>query len=256
MFIVIIIFATILIIRIKKLLVADGLSKNEYDMKKVGNHLSPKEFNEAINDPESIIVDMRNYYESEVGHFENAICPDTPTFRETLPVIKEQLTGNKNNKLLLYCTGGIRCEKASAYLIHHGFKDVNQLEGGIIEYAHEIKNKKIKSKFIGKNYVFDDRMNEPITEDIISHCHQCDMPSSNHTNCKNQACHILFIQCNECTLKYSHCCSTECNNIINLSLDEQRNIRKTPRLAAPLKHFQKNVKPKLKDLIADREKIN
>ena len=243
-----------LIVRIKDKLVADGLDESEYNLNKIGNYLSPKEFNKAIDDPTSIIIDVRNYYESEVGHFQNAICPDVATFKESLPLIKNTLSDKKNNKILLYCTGGIRCEKASSFLIQNGFTDVNQLEGGIIEYAHHVKKNALKSKFLGKNFVFDGRMNESITNDIISKCHQCDRPSDEHTNCNNQACHILFIQCKKCSKKFDHCCSKECQSISNLPLDEQRIIRKKLHQAAPLKQFQTSVKPKLKDLIREKNK--
>jgi len=192
---------------------------------------------------------MRNYYESEVGHFENAICPNVETFKDLLPLVKDMLNGNEKNKLLLYCTGGIRCEKASAYLIKHNFENVYQLKGGIIEYAHQIKEKKLTCKFKGKNFVFDARMGEKITDDIISTCHQCDTPSDSHVNCNNQACHILFIQCNKCNEKFKGCCSKYCLEIINKPLDEQKKLRKEPFKAAPLRKFQQGTKPRLKDLL-------
>ena len=187
-------------------------------------------------------------------NFKNAICPDVDTFKDALTNVKEQLTGKENHKILLYCTGGIRCEKASAYLKHNDFKDVNQLNGGIIEYSNQMKNKKIESKYIGKNFVFDYRMSETITEDIISNCHQCNGLSSRHTNCANQACHILFIQCEKCSEEVENCCSVECTKIAELPLEEQRRLRKNLAKAAPLKQFQTGVKPKLKELIQAREK--
>ena len=244
-----------LIIKVKNKLVADGLKESEYNLNKAGNHLSAQEFNDAMEEPNSIIIDMRNYYESEIGHFENAICPDVATFKEALPVVKKELANKKNNKILMYCTGGIRCEKASAYLIHHGFSDINQLDGGIIKYTHQIKKYNLNSKFKGNNFVFDGRMNESISNDIISLCHQCDSPSSDHTNCNNQACHILFIQCQICDRKYEGCCSVECKTIYRLPIDEQRELRKKPNLAAPLKQYQQSVKPKLKDLIQEKNKL-
>ena len=243
-----------LIIKIKHKIVADGLNENSYDLSNIGTRLNAIEFNKAMEDPDSVLVDIRNYYESEVGHFEGAICPDVETFKESLPIIKKQLEKNKNKKILLYCTGGIRCEKASAYLKHHNFKDVNQLEGGIIEYSHQVKKEKLKSKFKGKNFVFDFRMNESITEEIISNCHQCDQPSDSHTNCNNQACHILFIQCFKCNVKFNGCCSMDCKNIDSMSIEDQKKIRKNPKKAAPLKQFQKGIKPKLKDLLDEQKK--
>ena len=192
-----------LTIKIKDEIVAYKISDKEYDIEKVGKHLNYKEYHQAI-DSGATIVDMRNYYEGEVGKFEGAIIPDVDTSMELLPEVKKILQGQENNKILLYCTGGIRCEKASAYLIHHGFKDVNQLDGGIIKYANDIKKDGTKSKFLGKNFVFDHRLGENITDDVISNCHQCKTPSNNHTNCNNQACHILFIQCEECYKKYNN----------------------------------------------------
>ena len=233
-----------LIIRIKPQIVADGLIDEEYDLSNIGTHLSAEEFNEAMDQDGS-----------EVGHFEGAICPDVDTFKESLPIIKELLKGHEDDKVLLYCTGGIRCEKTSAYLKHNDFTDVNQLHGGIISYSHQIKAVNIESKFIGKNFVFDKRMGEKITEDVISNCHQCDDPSDSHTNCKNQACHILFIQCEKCTEKFGGCCSEECYDFSQLSIDEQRELRKDPEKAAPMLVFKDRVRPKLKDL-ADKRRNN
>ena len=238
-----------LIVRSKEKIVADGLDDNELDLSNVGKSLSALEFNTAMEHPNSIVVDMRNYYESEVGHFNNAICPDADTFKNILPLVKEMLKGKENNKLLLYCTGGIRCEKASAFLKHNDFKDVNQLKGGIISYIQQINKKNLENKFKGKNFVFDARIGENITEDIISKCHQCESPSNRHTNCNNQACHILFIQCEKCNLNLNGCCSKECSIIASKSIEEQKKLRKFPAKAAPLRQYQKGTKPRLKDLI-------
>jgi UPF0176 protein len=192
-----------------------------------GIHLKAKEFNNLLEDPNTIVVDFRNHYESEVGHFEGAITPDVETFRESLPIINEQLQDFKEDKnLLMYCTGGIRCEKASAYFKHQGFKNVFQLEGGIIEYTRQIKEENIESKFIGKNFVFDHRLGERITDDIVSQCHQCGKPCDNHTNCENDGCHLLFIQCDDCKATMGNCCSTECLETIHLPLEEQIKLRR------------------------------
>ena len=126
----------------------------------------------------------------------------------------------------MYCTGGIRCEKASAYLKHKGFKDVYHLEGGIIKYARDAKEKGLHNKFIGKNFVFDERLNERITDDIIASCHQCGEPFDDHSNCKNKACNLLFIQCPKCAQKYSGTCTVECQTIAALPEEEQRELRK------------------------------
>ena len=216
-----------LTIKVRNKIVADGLNDETFDVTNKGIHLKAKEFNTLLEDPNTIVVDFRNHYESEVGHFEGAITPDVETFRESLPIINEKLQDFKEDKnLLMYCTGGIRCEKASAYFKHQGFKNVFQLEGGIIEYTRQIKEENIESKFIGKNFVFDHRLGERITDDIVSQCHQCGKPCDNHTNCANDGCHLLFIQCDECKAAMENCCSEECQNIIHLSLDEQIKLRR------------------------------
>ena len=202
-------------VKVKEKLVADGLDDNAFDVTNVGCHLNAQEFHELVETGEHIVVDVRNHYESEIGHFKGAICPEADTFREELNMITDLLQNKKEAKLLLYCTGGIRCEKASAYLKHHGFKDVNQLHGGIIEYAGKIKQLNLKSNFIGKNFVFDERMGESVDGQIISHCHQCGKSCDVHLNCANELCHLLFIQCEECAKKFEHCCSLECRDLKN-----------------------------------------
>ena len=126
-------------VKVRGQIVADGLRPEDYDVTNVGAHLSAKDWNYAIEKENPVVVDMRNHYESEIGHFEGAILPEAETFKEELPMVLEKLKGKENRKILLYCTGGIRCEKTSAYLKHHGFSDVNQLHGGIIDYARQIK---------------------------------------------------------------------------------------------------------------------
>ena len=216
-----------LTIKVRHKIVADGLNDDTFDVTKKGFHLKAKEFNEILDNPDTIVVDFRNHYESEVGHFKGAITPDVETFRESLPIINEQLKDFKETKnLVMYCTGGIRCEKASAYYKHQGFKNVYQLEGGIINYAKQIKEEGLESKFIGKNFVFDNRLGERITDDIVSQCHQCGTPCDNHTNCANDGCHLLFIQCDACKETMENCCSTTCLETIHLPEAEQIKQRK------------------------------
>lgn len=214
-------------IKVRDKIVADGLNDNTFDVTNIGIHLKAQDFNNMMDDPDTIVIDMRNHYESEIGHFEGAITPDVTTFRESLPIINEQLKDYKDSKkLLMYCTGGIRCEKASAYFKHQGFKNVYQLEGGIIEYTRQIKSEGLKSRFIGKNFVFDNRLGERITDDIIAHCHQCGEPCDTHTNCANEGCHLLFIQCSKCAQKMQNCCSDACKNIVTLPQEQRRILRK------------------------------
>ena len=214
-------------IKIRDKIVADGLGNNEYDLKNNGIHVNASEFNELLNDENTIAIDMRNHYESEIGHFEGANLPDVDTFRESLPIINKKYSKHKKDKkILMYCTGGIRCEKASAYLMQNGYEKVYQLEGGIIEYTRQVKSQDIQNKFIGKNFVFDNRRSERISQKIISKCHQCGSKCDEHVNCNNEACHLLFIQCEKCRIKYNGCCSADCEEIYQLPVDDQKKLRK------------------------------
>ena len=214
-------------IKLRKNIVADGLDSVNLDLTEKGEHLSAKDFNNLIESPETLLVDMRNHYESEIGHFKGAILPDVDSFRESLPIIEKTFEKHKKSKnIVMYCTGGIRCEKASAFLKHKGYDNVYQLEGGIIEYTRQVKDQGIENKFLGKNFVFDQRRSEVITENIVSNCHQCGEKSDKHVNCANEACHLLFIQCKSCTTKYNTCCSIECQKIKSLPLEEQKKLRK------------------------------
>ncbi len=236
-------------VKVRHKIVADGLDDDAFDVTNVGKHLTAKEFNEALEDPNSVVVDMRNHYESEVGHFEGAICPDADTFRDELPQVEEILKGKEDKKVLLYCTGGIRCEKASAYFKHKGYHDVNQLHGGIIDYVRQIKAEGLENKFVGKNFVFDERLGERISDEIISECHQCGEPCDNHTNCSNDDCHLLFIQCDECKEKYDGACTPECQTIANLPIEEQRKIRKGKEKPDAHSVYKSRLRPNLKELL-------
>ncbi len=216
----------VLKIKVRNKIVADGIKDPGFDMVNKGKYVNASTFNELTNDPDTIVVDMRNHYEYEVGHFENAIEIPSDTFREQLPMAAEMLDDQKEKNIIMYCTGGIRCEKASAYMLHRGFKNVFHLEGGIIHYANKIKEEQLPNKFHGKNFVFDERLGERISNEIIAKCHQCGEPADTHTNCKNEACHLLFIQCSNCSEKYQSCCSTACREVINLPEDVQKELRK------------------------------
>jgi UPF0176 protein len=245
-----------LAIKVRKKIVADGLQDGTFDVTNVGKHLDAVEFNEALDLPGTIVVDMRNHYETEIGHFENAICPDVDTFREELPLVAEMLKDKKDHKILMYCTGGIRCEKASAYLKHYGFSDVNQLHGGIIEYARQVKEQQLPVKFKGKNFVFDERLGERISDEIISKCHQCGNVSDMHTNCANDDCHLLFIQCDSCKEIMLGCCSDACIEVINLPIEKQREIRKGRIKEDSLSVYKSRLRPNLSDLIKDGSKLS
>lgn len=214
-------------VKIRKKILADGMNDSTFDVTDIGEHLNAKEFNEMLADPNTICVDMRNHYESEIGHFKGARTPDVDTFRDSLDIIEEELKNDKEGKnLLMYCTGGIRCEKASAYYKHKGFKNVFQLEGGIIEYTRQVKEEGLENQYKGKNFVFDHRLAETISDDVVSNCHQCGEACDTHVNCVNVACHLLFIQCDSCKEKMNTCCSDECMSIIELPEEEQKELRR------------------------------
>ena len=216
-------------IKVRNKIVADGLDDATFDVTKRGRHLDAKSYNDITDAPSTIVVDMRNHYESEVGYFENAIRPDVVTFREALPLVEEMLEDKKDQNIVMYCTGGIRCEKASAYYLHKGFKNVFMVDGGIIEYTRQCEAQGLSNKFIGKNFVFDERLGERINEKVVARCHQCGAPCDTHVNCANDACHLLFIQCDDCAEKYQSCCSTKCADFTILPEEEQKELRKTEK---------------------------
>jgi UPF0176 protein len=216
----------VLKVKVREKIVADGINDPAFSMERKGRYVNAAQMNTLLSDPNTIVVDMRNHYEYEVGHFVKAIEIPSDTFRDQLPMAVDMLKGKEEKNIIMYCTGGIRCEKASAYMLHKGFKNVFHLEGGVINYAQQVKEQSLESKFIGKNFVFDDRLGERITEDVIAKCHQCGKPCDTHTNCKNNGCHLLFIQCEECASKYDGCCSTECHETIHMPLERQKQIRK------------------------------
>jgi UPF0176 protein len=230
-------------VKLRNKIVADGIEDPNFDPSNTGKYLNAEEWNKQLSDPNTVVVDMRNHYESEVGHFEGAICPDVDTFREELHIVEDILQHDKDKKVLMYCTGGIRCEKASAYMKHKGFENVYHLEGGIIKYARDAKANDLDIKFKGVNFVFDERLAERISDEVIATCHQCGEPFDRHTNCLNLGCHILFIQCNTCKEKYENCCSEECQNITHLSEEEQKELRKKTPVVRNV--YKKGRMPKL-----------
>lgn len=216
----------VLKVKVREKIVADGLTDLSFDPSKTGKYLKASDFNKLVDSEDVVIVDMRNHYEYEVGHFENAIEIPSDTFREQLPMAADMLKDKKDKPIVMYCTGGIRCEKASAYMLHQGFKNVYHIEGGIIHYTQTARNEGLPIKFVGKNFVFDERLGERISEDIIAQCHQCGKPADTHTNCLNEACHLLFIQCDECKASMKGCCSDECVAIYELPEETQKELRK------------------------------
>ncbi len=216
----------VLKIKVRDKIVADGIDDPGFSMQHKGSYVDAVKMNELLEDDDTIVIDMRNHYEYEVGHFVKAIEIPSDTFREQLPMAVDMMKDKKDKSIIMYCTGGIRCEKASAYMLHHGFDHVYHLEGGIINYTRQAKEAGLTSQFIGKNFVFDDRLGERITEDIIAACHQCGKPADTHTNCNNNGCHLLFIQCEACANQYNGCCNEECKTVYNMPEEEQKLLRK------------------------------
>lgn len=216
----------VLDIKVRKRIVADGIQDPAFDMRNKGKYVNAEEFNKLTSDPHTVVIDMRNHYEFEVGHFKDAVEVPSDTFRQQLPMAVDMMSADKDRNIIMYCTGGIRCEKASAFMLHNGFSNVFHLEGGIINYSRQVREKGLENKFIGKNFVFDERLGERITEDIIATCHQCGKPCDTHVNCKSDACHLLFIQCPECAASFEDCCSKECQDFIHLPSEQQKEIRR------------------------------
>jgi len=243
----------VLKIKVREKIVADGITDSAFSMAQKGKYVNAIEMNELLKDDNTVVIDMRNHYEYEVGHFENALEIPSDTFREQLPMAVEMMQDKKEQNIIMYCTGGIRCEKASAYMLHNGFKNVFHLEGGIINYARQAKENELPSKFIGKNFVFDDRLGERITEDVIAKCHQCGQPADAHTNCKNDGCHLLFIQCEACATQYNGCCSEACQTIYNLPVEEQKELRKgIDKGMMVFNKSKKRLRPRLDEINKDK----
>ena len=238
----------VLKIKVREKIVADGIDDPTFSMERRGQYLKAREVNELLKNPETLVIDMRNHYEFEVGHFDGAVEIPSDTFREQLPMAVDMIHGNEDKPIVMYCTGGIRCEKASAYMLHKGFKNVYHIEGGIINYVHQVQEEGLEQKFIGKNFVFDNRLGERVTEDIIANCHQCGQPADTHTNCANDACHMLFIQCAACAEKMEGCCSKACKDFIHLPIDQQKELRKGKDKGANIFSKSKKIRPRLEPL--------
>ncbi|CAG8556700.1 2366_t:CDS:2 [Ambispora leptoticha] len=199
-------------VKIRNQIVSDGLEKGSYDLSNQPKHLSPEEWHTALSNAKTpiILIDMRNHYESEIGYFENSIRQDVDTFRDSIISMNKILEGKQNEDIYMYCTGGIRCSKAGAILLSNGFKSVYVLKGGITAYGRYITlNPSVTSLYKGRNFTFDKRLGEPITNDIVSQCHTCGEPCDTHTNCRNKTCNLLFIQCQECRKRLSRTCGSE-----------------------------------------------
>ncbi|NIH41091.1 MAG: rhodanese-related sulfurtransferase [Buchnera aphidicola (Periphyllus aceris)] len=197
-------------IKIKKKLVSDNLNIDNFYKNYQKKYLNSVQVNDFLNDKSVIFIDVRNYYEYKIGHFKKAISIYSLTFRDQLENIIKYIKTYKKNKIVIYCTGGIRCEKIAYLMNFHGYKKVYQIYGGIIGYVNDCVKKKIPIKFLGKNFVFDFRLYETISKDILSNCHQCNQSSDYYVNCMNNKCNLLFIQCLSCSKIYQSFCSKKC----------------------------------------------
>lgn len=198
-------------VRPKKELVTFRVDQELDPNKKTGKYLSPKEFYQLLQREDVIVLDGRNDYEYDLGHFRGAIRPDVKAFREFPEWIRKNLSEYKDRKIITYCTGGIRCEKLTAYMLEEGFQDVSQLEGGIVTYG---KDPEVKGKlFDGKCYVFDQRISVPINQHehvIVGKCHHCQQPTERYINCNYDLCHKQHLCCDHCLERYQGYCSETC----------------------------------------------
>jgi UPF0176 protein len=194
-------------VRVKEEIVNSDLPVNP--LERTGTHLEPADFkNMYKNDPDVVLVDMRSNYEHSVGRFKGAITFDMETLRE-LPEHMSEIEHLKKKKIITYCTGGIKCEKASAYLLDQGFENVYQLHGGIIKYGLEEGGE----DFEGKCYVFDNRVTTEVNSvnpEVISKCHICDTNSDHMINCANPECNQHLAICPNCLKEMDGACSNEC----------------------------------------------
>ncbi|CAL4043328.1 rhodanese-related sulfurtransferase [Buchnera aphidicola] len=206
----------VLTIKVRKRIVSDGIDNNiKFDPNRVGIYLKSVKVNKMLCDKNVIFVDMRNKYEYEVGHFKGAIPIPANTFRDQFKIMINLLKDYKDKKIVMYCTGGIRCEKATFWMKYNGFMNIYHIDGGIIGYCHDAKKNQVPILFQGKNFVFDARLGERISDDVISYCHYCGVKCDVHINCRYSLCHTLLIQCVRCSEKFKSCCSEQClNNLI------------------------------------------
>ncbi len=202
-------------VRPKKELVTFRLDEDVNPHVLTGKHLKPVEFYEKLQDPNVIVIDGRNDYEYDIGHFRGAIRPDVESSRDFPTWIRNNLTAYKDKTILTYCTGGIRCEKLSGFLLQEGFQDVSQLEGGIVTYG---KDPEVRGRlFDGKCYVFDKRksvkINQTAEDCVVGQCYHCGSLEDRYINCANDLCHLQHICCTTCEENYNSFCTVECEAV-------------------------------------------
>ncbi|MDN4522862.1 rhodanese-related sulfurtransferase [Fictibacillus fluitans] len=214
-------------VRLKKEIVNLSLEDDVNPNELTGKHLTPKEFYEALQQEDVVILDARNTYEYDLGHFKGAIRPDIENFRDLPEWVRENLDQFKDKKVLTYCTGGIRCEKFSGFLLKEGLQNVSQLQGGIISYGYDPEVK--GDLWDGKCYVFDERtsvqVNRAGTEKVVGKCYHCGNPEERYVKCGNPECNKHLLMCEPCEHEHKRACSTDCR-------DQERNRYVTEKTAA------------------------
>lgn len=213
-----------LMIKIKDEIVNLGLDKKKYRAQNGGVHLKPEDVNKLIeSNQDLVLIDTRNDYESRIGTFKNAIKPDTKNFRDFPRYVDDNLNKFKDKKVLMFCTGGVRCERASAYLKSKEVaQEIYQIKGGIHRYVEKYPD----GYFRGKNYVFDGRVSVKVTDDILGQCEHCKKSYDDYTNCINAECNIQIIVCSDCIEVYHNTCSQECLDLVK---NYKVNIRQKPK---------------------------
>ncbi|SDN21123.1 rhodanese-related sulfurtransferase [Alkalicoccus daliensis] len=199
-------------VRYRPELVTLRLNEEDVDPREVtGNYLSPTEWYEKMQDPNTIILDARNTYEYDLGHFDGAIRPDIEYFRELPEWVDKNREMLEGKEILTYCTGGIRCEKFSGWLVEKGFDKVNHLEGGIVSYG---KDPEVRGRrWNGQCYVFDERISVPINQEehvIVGRDHFTGEPCERYVNCSNPACNKQILLSEETEAFYLGACTHEC----------------------------------------------
>ncbi|CAO3571616.1 unnamed protein product [Mortierella alpina] len=228
-------------VRVKSQLVSDGIDNNSFDLFNEPTYLSPEEWHKelsSLSEP-PILIDMRNHYESAIGHFENAIRPDVTTFKENVDAMLDICKGKEDQDIYMYCTGGIRCTRSGALLKSNGFKSVKMLQGGVTAYGRYIQEQRektlaaadpshqVSSIYKGKNFTFDKRLGEPITEEVLATCHICGTDCDTYCNCSNLACNLLMISCPSCLEKHEGTCgASSCVEMVRELNEKQKLIQK------------------------------
>lgn len=221
-----------LAVLVKKEIVHLGIDPDQLKPGAGGRHLSPQEAHALMEQaPENLVIlDARNNYESRIGLFEGAITPDIKNFRDFPEYIDKNLEQFRDKQVLMYCTGGVRCERASTYLKEKGIaQDVMQITGGIHRYAEEYP----QGFFKGKNYVFDNRIALPVTDDIIGRCATCDVPYDTYSNCVSTSCNEQIILCPSCLEASAMTCSEHCCQQVKSGAVKVRAIPRGQRERVP-----------------------